>query len=73
MKKFINNLANLPVAVSGLALGTAGIGNVLAIEIHSNLRYVCAAIAALILLIVAIASFRLRLPDYAHRCRGPTV
>ena len=54
MKKFINNLANLPVAVSGLALGTAGIGNVLAIEVHSNLRYICAAIAALILLVVAI-------------------
>lgn len=54
MKKFINNLANLPVAVSGLALGTAGIGNVLAIEVHSNLRYVCAAIAALILLVVTI-------------------
>ena len=59
MKKFINNLANLPVAVSGLALGTAGIGNVLAIEVHSNLRYVCAAIAALILLVVTIKNLHI--------------
>lgn len=54
MRKFINNLINLPVAVSGLALGTAGIGNVLALEVHNELRYVCAAIALILLLMVAI-------------------
>ena len=54
MKKLVNNLTKLPVAVSGLALGTAGIGNVLALEIHDSLRYVCATIAAIILLLVAV-------------------
>lgn len=54
MKTFVSKLKNLPVAVSGLALGTAGLGNVLASEVHSSLRYICAMIALLILLMVAI-------------------
>lgn len=54
MKRFINNLTNLPVAVSGLALGMAGLGNVLGLEIHSGLRLVCAVLSAIILLLVLI-------------------
>lgn len=54
MKTLVNNLRNLPVAVSGLALGTAGLGNVLASELHYSLRYICATIALAFLLMVAI-------------------
>lgn len=54
MKTFISKLRNLPVAVSGLALGTAGLGNILASEVTPSLRYICAMIALLILLMVAI-------------------
>jgi tellurite resistance protein TehA-like permease len=54
MKKFINNLRNLPVAVSGLALGIAGISNVLATEIDSNIRYIGTIVALIFLALVAI-------------------
>lgn len=52
MQKFIKQLPNLPVAVSGLALGIAGIGNVLGIEVDPSMRYICAIIAAVWLLLV---------------------
>ena len=54
MKKFIDKLRNLPVAVSGLALGITGLGNILAIEINANWRYICTIIASLFILLVAI-------------------
>ncbi len=73
MKKVVNNLNKLPVAVSGLALGTAGIGNVLALEVHSSLRYVCAAIALIILLLVTIKKLahpKLLWDEIAHPVLG---
>jgi len=57
MKTIVNKLQNLPVAVSGLALGTAGLGNVLGSELHYSLRYICATIALLILTLVLIKKF----------------
>lgn len=54
MKKFVSKLQALPVAVSGLALGVAGLGNVLAMEVSESLRYICAAIASVILILVTI-------------------
>ena len=54
MKVFINNLKSLPVAVSGLALGVAGLGNILGSEIYVGFRYFCATITLFILLLVLI-------------------
>lgn len=54
MRVIIHRLSNLPVAVSGLALGTAGLGNILASELHYSFRYICAIIALLILILVAV-------------------
>lgn len=76
MKIFINNLRNLPVAVSGLALGTAGLGNILGMEVHPKLRFICASIAALILLLVMIKKFaypRLLWNEIAHPVLGSFV
>lgn len=76
MKVFINNLRNLPVAVSGLALGTAGLGNILGMEVHPKLRFICASIAALILLMVMVKKFaypRLLWNEIAHPVLGSFV
>lgn len=54
MKRFINNLQNLPVAVSGLALGIAGLSNVLATEVHPSLRYIGITIALVFLVLVTL-------------------
>jgi len=58
MKQFLNNLVNLPVAVAGLALGTAGLGGVLAIEVHPAFRYICAAIAIMLLVMILMKKLK---------------
>ncbi|RTK99564.1 MAG: TDT family transporter [Proteobacteria bacterium] len=76
MKRLINNLTKLPVAVSGLALGTAGLGNVLAMEVNTNFRFICAMIAAIILVLVLIKKLahpKLLWNEIAHPVLGSFV
>lgn len=76
MKRLINNLTKLPVAVSGLALGTAGLGNVLAMEVNTNFRFICAMIAAIILILVLIKKLahpKLLWNEIAHPVLGSFV
>ncbi len=73
MQQFAKNLNDLPVAVSGLALGLAGMGNLLAIEINSTARYICASLAALILLLVLLKKMlhpRLLWQEISHPVLG---
>lgn len=76
MKRIINNLTKLPVAVSGLALGTAGLGNIIGMEINPNLRFICATIATIILILVLIKKLahpKLLWNEIAHPVLGSFV
>ncbi len=57
MFKLIEKLEKLPVAVAGLALGTAGLGNVMGTEIHGALRLFCATIAGIFLILILVKKF----------------
>lgn len=54
MRRYINKFKNLPVAMSGLALGASGLGNLLASEVHPYLRHIFTAIAIIILIMISI-------------------
>lgn len=51
-KRIINNFADVPAAVAGLASGVAGLGAVLSTEVYSGLHYITVAIASLCLLMI---------------------
>jgi exfoliative toxin A/B len=50
--RIINNFADVPAAVAGLASGVAGLGAVLSTEVYSGLHYITVAIASLCLLLI---------------------
>lgn len=54
MKRHVDKLKNLPVAMSGLALGASGLGNLLASEVHPYLQYILTTIAVIILIMILI-------------------
>lgn len=54
MRKVIENLKNIPVALSGLALGVAGLGNLLATEIHPYFRLLALSAAMVLLTLLFI-------------------
>jgi tellurite resistance protein TehA-like permease len=58
MKNLVDNLKNLPVAVSGLALGVAGLGNLLANEVYPGFRYLCGLITLILLSLVLIKKLK---------------
>ncbi|WPY00672.1 TDT family transporter [Candidatus Trichorickettsia mobilis] len=76
MINLINKFKNLPVAMSGLALGASGLGNLLASEVHPNLRYIFVGIAILILIMISIkklAHFQLLKNEIANPVAGSFV
>ncbi len=52
MKHYIKNLKNMPIALSGLALGILGLGNILANELHAYFKIIAIMIAIGFLLIL---------------------
>jgi len=76
MNTLVDKLKNIPVALSGLALGVAGLGNLLASEVYVGFRYMLGFAAFMLLVMVIakkIAHPRVLLAEMLHPVAGSFV